>query len=283
MQFLEEAPGNDTGKWDRERAFEMADFLEKGFAREIETDFMRPLRRSSKLWRFHVKRSEDRLQHRLFSNEGEFLMYARTSVEERLVRFFLYDPRSSGEEDGAPLHDPARPAFTMDFSEAKSEWRLAQERCEHCRFYPKHLSCACRGKQQVAFIQHTRKAIGDAVSTVMDVHIPGLYSDGSRVVWCPALGRGDLSSVPKSGNHETQRLTTRRPAWNDAAESLVLDFKGHNIVSSAKNFQLALQQKPDHVICQFGKVGPTTFSLDFKYPLSVIQAFGISLTTVFLT
>ncbi|OLP98461.1 28 kDa ribonucleoprotein, chloroplastic [Symbiodinium microadriaticum] len=51
----------DEDKWERERAFDIADSLENGLAREIVTEFMHPLRRASKLWKFHVIRSEVRL------------------------------------------------------------------------------------------------------------------------------------------------------------------------------------------------------------------------------
>merc|ERR1740123_348048 len=88
---------------------------------------------------------------------------------------------------------------------------------------------------------------------------------------------------PLNDSYEAQRLASKKPVWNDDIESLVMDFKGRNIVSSAKNFQLGLQHKPKHIICQYGKVGGSTFSLDFRYPLSVIQAFGISLSTTFWT
>lgn len=268
---------DDEDRWDRERAFQIADRMEEGLAREIVTEFMHPLKRSSRLWRFHVVRSEDKLQYRLFSDDGDFLMYARTSLEARRVSFFLYNPSEKDDK----LFDPSRPAFTMKYNKDKTEWRIVQERCEHCQFAPKHMSCGCHGKQQVAVIRQSKKPIGDGIFNCMEVLIPGLYSDGSRVIWCPMLGRGDLGS-PQEG-YETQTLITKQPVWNDAVESLVLDFKGRNVLASAKNFQLALAQKPEHVICQYGKIGPMTFSLDFRYPLSVIQSFGVSLTTLFWT
>ena len=70
--------------------------------------------------------------------------------------------------------------------------------------------------------------------------------------------------------------------------------------AQAKNFQLALRQKPQHVICQwlggkkpkaqasgqscdqgasvterlrYGKLGPTNFGLDFRYPMSALAEF----------
>jgi hypothetical protein len=219
-------------------------------------------------------RSEDKSQYRLFSDEGDFLMYAH--AESHRVDFFLYNPNSR-EVDR--LYDPARPAFTMTANKDRTEWRIVQERCEHCRFSPKHLTCACHGKQQVAFIRHSRVPIGDGIFNCMEVNIPSLHRDSGRVIWCPMLGKGDLACPPE-GSRDAQFLCTKKPAWNDQVESLVLDFKGRTVMSSAKNFQLAMEERPEHVICQYGKIGPTTFSLDFRYPLSVIQAFGMSLTTM---
>jgi len=262
---------------DTERAFEIAEILEQGLAREIVTDFMHPLRRSSKLWRFHVVRSDDRCQYRLFSDEGDFLMFAHAFPEARKVHFFLYN--SSDKKDS--LFDASRPAFTMNWNEARTDWKLVQEKCENCQFSPKHSSCACAGKQQVAFVRHSRAPIGDGIFNCMTAFIPGLYSDESRVIWCPKLGRGNLGLEPVEDGYESQQLVTKKPAWNEEVESLVLDFKGRSIQSSAKNFQLSLGRKPEHVICQYGKIGSNTFSLDFRYPLSVIQAFATSLTTMF--
>lgn len=263
---------------DCERAFDIADTLEQGLACEIVTDFMHPLRRASKLWRFHMTRSDDRLQYRLFTDDGHFLMYAQAFPEVRRVQFYLYSP---DDTDPASLFDLARPAFTMAWNECRTEWRLVQEKCEYCQFSPRHSTCIGCGKQQVAFIRHHRENIGDGIFNQMEVHVPGLYSDESRVIWCPKLGRGDLGMEPLDDGYESQRLETKTPAWNDQIESLVLDFKGRTVASSAKNFQLALGRRPEHVICQYAKLRPNKFSLDFRYPLSVIQAFGISLTTMF--
>jgi hypothetical protein len=268
------------------RAFDIADSMESGYAKETSTDFMTPLRRSRQLWRFRVNRSDDKAQARLMTDGGEFLMYARVVLEARCIQFFLYDP-ARPEDSG--LFDGNSPAFTMSFNSARTEWRLVQERCDNCQFAPPYLSCARHGKQQVAFIRHARSAVGDGVSNTMEVCIPGLYTDGSAVVWCPALGRGDLAAAAAlfAGGgercHETQHLITRQPVWNEEVESLVLDFKGRNVTSSAKNFQLALAQKPTHIICQYGKLANSSFGLDFKFPLNVVQAFAVAMTTIFWT
>lgn len=260
---------------DCQRGFEIADTLELGLAREIVTDFMHLLRRSSKLWRFRVSRSDDGLQYRLFSDEGNFLMYARLSIASHKVLFFLYSPI----EKKSSLFDQAKPVFSMTLNEAKTEWRLVQERCENCRFSPQHLVCGA--KQQVAFFRHFREPIGDGIFNGMEANIPGLYSDESRVVWCEKLGRGNLGLEPFDDSFESQKLVSNMPSWNDEVGSLVLDFQPRNVLSSTKNFQLSCKHRPKHVICQYGKIGANTFGLDLRYPLSVVQAFGAAVTTSF--
>mmetsp|Transcript_35241 Transcript_35241/g.75060 ORF Transcript_35241/g.75060 Transcript_35241/m.75060 type:complete len:365 (-) Transcript_35241:96-1190(-) len=259
------------------RAFDIADELEGGYAKESPSDFTTPLRKASRLWRFRVRRSEDRLSARLLSETGDFLMFALTSLEERTVSFYLYDPDAEREK---ALYNKAAPAFSMTFNKQATEWHLVQEQCENCQLAPAHLSCSRYGKQQLAVIRHTRDAVGEGISNVMEVTIPGIYTDGRALVWCPMLGRGCLSHL-NGQLHETQKLVTKLPVWNEHVESLVLDFKGRYIMSSAKNFQLALSQKPEHVLCQFGKLSEAYFGLDFKFPLSVVQAFAIAISTMF--
>jgi len=81
-------PGGDTKGCDDECGFAMADSLELGLARETPTDFTVPLRRSRKLWRFRVIRSEDKLKARMVTDAGDFLMYAQTYLDARRIGFF---------------------------------------------------------------------------------------------------------------------------------------------------------------------------------------------------
>lgn len=259
-----------------ESALDMADIMERGLSREVAMEFLEPLPKSRKLWRFHVIRSPR--DFRLFSTEGVFLMCALVGVEEKKIEFFFQVPSKSNGQRSTSI----KPVFTMTFDDSKTEWRLVHERCENCQYAPPHLSCSQLGKQQIAFIRQTHEAIDHGLWNCMDLHIPGLYSNRQRVVWCPKLGLGDLADAPFD-RHRAHCLTTIKPSWHEEVESLVLDFVGRDILSSAKNFQLQLQQKPGHIICQYGKMGSSTFALDCRYPLSLVQAFAAAMTTVFWT
>lgn len=238
---------------DAERAWDLADRAEMGQASELLRNFVRPLPRAQRLWKFRIERSPDMLEYRL-ACDGGFLVLAKVSPSTRHVRFYLYDPL---EENGS-LHSPDRPAFTMTCEADRKEWRLVQERSDNEAYSPWHSAGCSRARREVAYIQHCRRWVGDAINHFMDVRLP---PDGQHF-------------------DEDQWLVTRMPKWNEKVNSMTLDFKGRNVLSSEKNFQLCLEERPDHTICQYGKLGPHSFGLDFMYPLSVIQAFGISITTL---
>mmetsp|Transcript_40733 Transcript_40733/g.73587 ORF Transcript_40733/g.73587 Transcript_40733/m.73587 type:complete len:290 (-) Transcript_40733:51-920(-) len=245
------------------------DDMERGLAREVATDFLQPLRKSSRLWRFNVMRSANKLEYKLFTDAWDFLMIARVSTESRKVSFFLYDSM----EDVAL--ERRRPAFHMTYSSDKKEWCLMNEQCENCLYLPQHRSC--NGKQVLAVIKHVQESAGTGTFNGMEVHLPIVHPDGERAVWCPVRGGCDQGHCVNS--EEMHKLVTLKPAWNDEVDSLVLDFRGRRIETSSKNFQIAGAH--GHVICQFGKVGPATYGLDFNHPLSVVQAFAMGLSTMF--
>lgn len=258
----------------RDTVFDMADSMEKGCAREILTEFLQPLRPSSTRCRMHIIISADGLQHSLFTASGDFLMFARVCLNENQVLFYQYHPN----ETSVPFN-AERPAFTLMYNGNKSEWRLVHERCEHCEFLPECKSCARLGKQQVAVVRHSDVSIGDGVCHTMSASLPRVLPHRSRVIWCPTLGYGDLSTSTE-GN-KVQQLCTKLPIWNPDVKTLMSDFKSRRVQPSAKNFQLTLQSKPEQIVCQYGKIGQSTFSLEMSYPLSVIQCFALAMTTIF--
>eukprot|EP00929_Paragymnodinium_shiwhaense_P003916 TRINITY_DN10463_c0_g1_i1.p1 TRINITY_DN10463_c0_g1~~TRINITY_DN10463_c0_g1_i1.p1 ORF type:complete len:291 (+),score=72.91 TRINITY_DN10463_c0_g1_i1:132-1004(+) len=256
---LDDPFGDTSGQVDR--AFDIADAMEMGLARELVTDFIIPLRRSNKLFKFKVNRSEDRLQYRLCGDDGSFLMYAKAKADVSRVDFYLYDPRDSDS-----LFDPARPAFCMKQTSSKTEWRIVQEGLDSQQNWGSYspgsspsVRSPSQGQKEVAVIRHSKKTIGHGVNYIMDVELPPLES---------------------AEDDTPMELVTKLPEWNEDIKSLVLDFKGRRVISSSKNFQLATTDKPGNVACQFVKLHTNSFGLDFRHPLTVIQAFGIAMTTI---
>jgi hypothetical protein len=238
-------------------AFDFLDGMEKGMAHELTSHFMTPLHQNIRLWKFQVERSRNKREWRLFWKGVEFLLFGRASLDAKRVDIFSYDPEDDAQEAGG-LYDPDRPAFVLAQEATTGEWCLTQERCDTCRYASVNHACDCRRRNHEPLLrmQHTSHEVGDGVNHCMDAQIPA------------------------SGSLPGCHLVTKLPTWNEEDQRLVLDFQGRSIQPSAKNFQLALEQAPKSVVCQYGKLGPRTFGLDFVHPLTVIQAFAISLTTL---
>jgi tubby-related protein 1 len=74
-------------------------------------------------------------------------------------------------------------------------------------------------------------------------------------------------------------LRNKHPRWNELMKAFCLNFGGRVTVASVKNFQLVAHDDPETVLLQFGKVGDETFTCDFRWPLTALQAFAICLSS----
>lgn len=74
-------------------------------------------------------------------------------------------------------------------------------------------------------------------------------------------------------------LHNKEASWDRKLNSYVLNFQGRANQASVKNFQLCHSHNVEMVIMQLGKVEQDVFIMDFRYPLSAVQAFGIALSS----
>eukprot|EP00977_Amphora_coffeiformis_P015459 scaffold4511_cov171-Amphora_coffeaeformis.AAC.25 len=87
-----------------------------------------------------------------------------------------------------------------------------------------------------------------------------------------ATGGDDFGLVP---------LQNRPPWWNVELGSFVLNFGGRVSVASVKNFQLCDRNDQDNIMLQFGRIhGRHSFTMDFQYPLTAVQAFSIAISSL---
>jgi len=255
---------------ERDSLFHAADCMERGTAHEMTADFLQPLRQSEALSNFHVLRSEDRHEYRLFSGVDKFMLYARVAPGVKKIDIYSYDP----QDPDSSLYDAANPAFTLTRSvlkDSREEWRLAQAHCDVCRGSPQtRAPCSCSPRRELLVARHGKIAVGDGLNHILDVDLPGTSTK--------ACGQASMGSHVA---REAARLVSKLPSWNKKVGSLVLNFIGRRVEASAKNFQLFCEDCTDEtVVCQFGKIGPHKFALDFNGPLSIAEAFALSLATV---
>eukprot|EP00957_Ditylum_brightwellii_P046133 3500200-Ditylum_brightwellii.AAC.1 len=76
-------------------------------------------------------------------------------------------------------------------------------------------------------------------------------------------------------------LQNRPPWWNIELGAFVLNFGGRVSVASVKNFQLCDRHDHDYIMLQFGRIqGRHSFTMDFQYPLTAVQAFAIAISSL---
>ena len=116
----------------------------------------------------------------------------------------------------------------------------------------------------------------------MTVVIPSLDSNNTRTSFMPDQKGESIMDVFKKTNGESDDMIVyqnKSPAWNEQLGAFCLNFNGRVTEASVKNFQLVETDESDDIVCQFGKISDKEFTMDYKWPMSALQAFTICLTS----
>ena len=107
----------------------------------------------------------------------------------------------------------------------------------------------------------------------------GEWRQSSESQWSAILTAYN-KMVPPNLPDDLVVLRSREPMYNESAKAYQLNFGGRVTCPSIKNFQLYDVRDPrQETVVQFGKVSEDRFVLDFRYPVSVMQAFCMALST----
>ncbi|CAO3597577.1 unnamed protein product [Absidia cylindrospora] len=107
-----------------------------------------------------------------------------------------------------------------------------------------------------------------------------LTRDGKRPEFRPETEADTLLAKYRDGHaKDLLVLHNKSPQWNDETQSFVLNFSGRVTQASVKNFQVVHDNDLDYIVMQFGRVERDYFTLDYKYPICLLQAFAIALTS----
>ncbi|KAJ3163615.1 hypothetical protein HDU86_000198 [Geranomyces michiganensis] len=137
-----------------------------------------------------------------------------------------------------------------------------------------------RMREELGMVLYDPNLLGFKGPRKMTVVLPSMTRDGKRVPLNPTDDRETLSGRLRNGNdREIMKLHNKAPQWNDETQSFVLNFNGRVTLASVKNFQIVHDNDLDYIILQFGRVSEDTFTVDFQYPMSCVQAFAIALTS----
>jgi len=173
--------------------------------------------------------------------------------------------------------------------------------------------CACPGPKIVPYFNSSFEPssnAGSVITSLQDIgcviyqpNILGIAGPRKMKVLLPLPSLSSMHTVISSGNGSNRcngqvvggqslidkyknrdicdmiLLNSKEASWDRKLNSYVLNFRGRANQASVKNFQLCHSHNPDIVIMQLGKVEQDVFIMDFRYPLSALQAFGIALSS----
>jgi len=135
-------------------------------------------------------------------------------------------------------------------------------------------------RQELGVILYGSNILGFKGPRKMSVIIPALKDDTTRVTWRPQSANDTLLERYKTHNHSNMVvLQNKSPVWSEESQSYVLNFHNRVKQASVKNFQLVHPDDPEYIIMQFGRVSEDVFTMDFQYPLCMLQAFSIVLSS----
>lgn len=135
-------------------------------------------------------------------------------------------------------------------------------------------------REELACVIYDPNILGFKGPRKMTVLLPGLTSSNDRIRVQPKSEKETLRErVKEHGNGEVLVLHNKSPQWNEETHSYVLNFNGRVTLASVKNFQIVHDQDLDYIILQFGRISEDTFTIDFQYPMTPLQAFGIALSS----
>ena len=144
---------------------------------------------------------------------------------------------------------------------------------------------------ELAGVMYESNILGFKGPRKMTVVIPRMEEPSGRpCVWQPdAQGRGLISEYKAGETQNMDVIVNRAPTWNNESQSYVLNFNRRVTHASVKNFQLIYEQDDENpredgndespTLLQFGRVGDHKFTMDFAYPMTCLQAFGIVLSS----
>eukprot|EP00978_Attheya_sp_CCMP212_P010301 scaffold24846_cov33-Attheya_sp.AAC.2 len=160
------------------------------------------------------------------------------------------------------------------------------------------------GEEEMGGITYTANLLGNC-PRIMDVYVPRVSEENvSGVEWrqfCETLYDDNVTNNSmlsrfkqlqqrlenpdgvndEDGDYGLLALKNRPPWWNIELGAFVLNFGGRLTVASVKNFQLCERNDQDHIMLQFGHIhGRHSFTMDFQYPLTAVQAFAFAISSL---
>lgn len=136
-----------------------------------------------------------------------------------------------------------------------------------------------KARLELAICNYASNVLGSRGPRKMKVCVPKVRG-GERVRFQPTDKTEEMMGRFKAKDFSDMvYMINKPPRWNEQVGAYVLNFNGRVTMASVKNFQLVNPDDQETVLLQFGRVGKDSFTMDYRWPLCPVQAFGIALSS----
>ena len=99
--------------------------------------------------------------------------------------------------------------------------------------------------------------------------------------WKPLHPKDGMLSQWKSGKFDKLSFyENKKPHFDESLGAYTLDFDGRVTMASSKNYLLVSSHSLEEVYVRFGRIENREFTMDVRYPVSPLQALGISIASI---
>jgi tubby-related protein 1 len=239
-----------------------------------------PLPREAGVVQCYIERNKAGLSRRMYpeyqlymKHDDRFLLVGKKRPKQKTSNYLISMDASDLRRDGDAFLGKLRSNFLGTEFTAYDDGANPKERAV------KRGVAAAR--REIGIVTYASNVMGSKGPRKMRVCIPRLDpSDGTSAVFSPTSEEDSMVSKFKAGHTEQmESLINKPPKWNEQVGAYVLNFNGRVTMASVKNFQLCSPEDHETVILQFGRVGKSLFTMDVRYPLTLLQAFSICLSS----
>ena len=135
-------------------------------------------------------------------------------------------------------------------------------------------------REELAAVHYEKNVLGFKGPRKMTVVLPAMNREHKRIRVKPRKDSETLLERWKEKQMtDLLELHNKQPVWSEETQAYVLNFHGRVTQASVKNFQLVHSADVNYIVLQFGRISEDTFTLDYSFPISAVQAFAVALSS----
>ena len=271
---------------EEKEGFRFGDSVDWGNTKEIKKLLMEPIPKSAGMVKCYIKRNKGKSrflpEYRIYLKDGDkFLMTTKKRKKKKTSNYLISMARNDHNKGSEKILGKLRSNFMgtefQIYDDGKNPKNLDP-------FFDEKNNDPVR--TELGSILYGNNIGSARGPRNMQVCINKIRPAGECMKqWQPAHKDESMIQCFKHKSESAMRhllfFENRRPKWNEDMCAYVLNFNGRVTMASVKNFQLIDKNSEDgkQVILQFGRTGDDEFIMDVQWPISLYQAFAISLSS----